>query len=104
MPYFNPGDIAHIRSDLAVGRYYMDGSDVSDIATKNMVEYAGHEVTIVGFSGKDQLYYTVKGPDGLGDWCWTDEMFDEYIHRESEQQLVAEGDESLLEFISANKI
>ena len=106
MPYFNKGDIVHIRSDLAdEGSYYMDGGDICDIATENMVEYAGHEVTIAGFAGQEYREYTVKGPDGLGEWCWTDEMFDEYIYRESEpQQLEAEGDAAILEFISANKI
>ena len=107
--YFHVGDIVHVRRDLRpFERYHMDGDKMSNnIVMPEMARIAGDQVVIEGVvaNGLGHYQYKIEPTDRYHNgYCWTDEMFDEYINRESEPQLVAEGDAAILEFIFANKI
>ena len=80
--YFNVGDIVHVREDLAEinpdtgkSRYYMDDSENSNCVNDDMPQYAGREAEIV------EAYEFGYVLDGCGGWCYSDEMIEEYIHR-----------------------
>lgn len=109
--YFHVGDIVHVRRDLRpFERYHMDGDKRSNqLVMPEMARIAGDQVVIEGVvANVEGRYYKIEPTNRYyNGYLWTDEMFDEYIEyiiRESEPQLVAEGDAAILEFISANKI
>lgn len=107
--YFHVGDIVHVRRDLRpFDRYHMDGDKRNEtIVMPEMARIAGDQVVIKGVVANSvgRYQYEIEPTDRYHNgYNWTDEMFDEYINRESEPHLVAEGDAAILEFISANKI
>lgn len=69
-PKYKVGDKVRVRSDLTNGkRYYMENSERGDIATNDMVSFAGKVVTI-----KDASMFGYHLEEDT--WHWTDEMFE----------------------------
>lgn len=64
---YNVGDKVKIREDLKVGRRYN-----KCLFVENMKKYKGKIATITEITDND---YDIDIDDG--DWCWTDEMFED---------------------------
>ncbi len=70
---YQSGDVVYVRPDLRTGYWYqMEDADApAEIATGEMLAFAGLPMTI----DRVRSYgYTLEGID---DFNWTDEMFDE---------------------------
>lgn len=71
---YQSGDVVYVRSDLRQDCWYqMEGADCPEIATSEMLAFAGLPMTI----DRVRSYgYTLEGVDSFN---WTDEMFDDRV-------------------------
>ena len=86
MPFFKPGDIATVRYDLSEKRYKMDGSSDLVSAVDGMLKFRGKAVKIYS----NDFRYEIE-EDGHMFW-WVDEMFQEYLDRNTEYVQPTERD------------
>lgn len=75
MAYFQTGDRVTVRHDLQYETYRMDDGSALWCVLSDMIKLAGQEFVI---SKVNKNGYHLDDPGG---WSWTDEMFEEYIHR-----------------------
>lgn len=85
MGFFSVGDVVTVRHDPVAHswHYKMEGAspDNGYIMNREMAHCAGKQLTI---AKKHSTCYLVKEINITdGNWYWTDEMFEEYVHPES---------------------
>lgn len=104
MAFFNIGDRVTVRSDLQSGstHYLMeDDKGVGYIANSSMVRCAGKTLTISGVYDH-RMYRVLERAMTEGNWAWTDEMFEEYIHRFDGAEFETATQDELMSLIGWN--
>lgn len=99
MAFFKVGDRVTVRGDICKGRYYMENGSSWDGTTREMVKRAGKIVTIVA---ADDNGYRINEDM----WHWTDEMFEEYLHRFDEapgSEFIPLSEADLASFLCTDK-
>ena len=80
--FFKVGDLVTVRSDLQGNIHYrMDNSEEYDYVVPEMEEWIGKKAIIVEIDECGEYYITEDNNEER--WCWTDEMFEEYINQKN---------------------
>lgn len=104
MAFFKNGDKVTVRKDLSYRstRYLMDDDWIGGyIANSPMCRCAGETLTIA--EAYDHRMYRVEETALTGGmWAWTDEMFEEYLHRFDGAEFEAATQDELMSLIGGN--